>query len=47
MADYEFITIWRVKAPQDKVWNLIFHSEDWPNWWRGVGAGRKVKRRRC
>ena len=36
MADYEFVTIWRFPALQDKVWDLIFHSEGWPNWWRGV-----------
>src|SRR4030095_14411863 len=43
MADYEFLTIWRVKAPQQKVWDLIFHSEDWPSWWCGV---EKVERLR-
>jgi hypothetical protein len=35
MADYEFVTIWRVKAPQQKVWDLILHSENWPSWWPG------------
>jgi uncharacterized protein YndB with AHSA1/START domain len=43
MADYEFITIWRFKAPQEKVWDLIFHSEDWPKWWRGVEKVEKLK----
>ena len=43
MADYEFITIWQFEAPQDKVWDLIFHSEQWPQWWRGV---EKVERLR-
>jgi hypothetical protein len=32
MADYKFITIWRFKSPQEKVWDLIFHSENWPEW---------------
>jgi len=36
MAQYEFVTIWKFKAPQQRVWDLIFHSEDWPTWWRGV-----------
>jgi uncharacterized protein YndB with AHSA1/START domain len=36
MADYAFVTIWRFKAPQEKVWDLIFHSENWPEWWPGV-----------
>jgi hypothetical protein len=43
MADYEFVTIWRIKAPQEKVWDLIFHSEDWPNWWRGVERVEKLR----
>ena len=42
MAQYEFTTIWRVRAPQDKVWDLIFHSDRWPNWWRGIESVEKV-----
>ncbi len=36
MPAYEFVTIWRTKAPLDKVWNEIYYSERWPEWWRGV-----------
>jgi len=36
MNTYEFVTIWRVNAPIEKVWNEIYHSTDWPTWWRGV-----------
>jgi uncharacterized protein YndB with AHSA1/START domain len=43
MADYEFVTIWRAKAPQEKVWDLIFHSEQWPEWWRGVERVDKIR----
>ena len=43
MADYEFVTIWQFKAPQQAVWDLIFNSEDWPNWWRGVERVEKLK----
>jgi uncharacterized protein YndB with AHSA1/START domain len=43
MADYDFVTIWRFKAPQEKVWSLIFHSEDWPSWWRGVESVEKLR----
>ncbi|HKN84335.1 MAG TPA: hypothetical protein VJW17_12895 [Pyrinomonadaceae bacterium] len=32
MNTYEFVTIWRVKAPIEKVWNEIYHSTDWPTW---------------
>lgn len=43
MADYEFVTIWHFKAPREKVWDLIFHSENWPTWWRGVEKVEKLK----
>jgi hypothetical protein len=36
MKDYKFITIWRVEAPLEDVWNEIYHSLDWPKWWKGV-----------
>ena len=36
MKDYEFVTIWRVQAPIDRVWNEIYNSKDWPTWWKGV-----------
>lgn len=43
MADYEFTTIWRVRAPQEKVWELIFNSDRWPSWWRGVEKVQKLR----
>lgn len=36
MAEYEFVTIWRISAPIETVWDEIYHSERWPSWWRGV-----------
>lgn len=43
MANYEFVTIWRVQAPLPKVWDLIYHSENWPEWWRGVEKVEKLE----
>jgi uncharacterized protein YndB with AHSA1/START domain len=43
MANYEFVTVWRVKAPIEKVWELIYHPENWPEWWRGVEKVEKLK----
>jgi len=43
MATYEFVTIWRVKAPLEQVWDLIFHSKNWPEWWRSVEKVEKLK----
>jgi uncharacterized protein YndB with AHSA1/START domain len=36
MADYNFETVWRLRAPIGAVWQAIFESEKWPQWWRGV-----------
>ena len=36
MADYAFVTHWRIAAPIDAVWDAIYGSEDWPSWWGDV-----------
>ena len=36
MTSYAFITTWRLEAPLEEVWDAIYHSERWPEWWRGV-----------
>jgi len=43
MASYRFTTIWKVQVPHHKVWDLIFNSEAWPTWWRGVEKVEKLK----
>lgn len=39
MAEYHFLTIWRIQAPLDEVYAAIEDSLHWPNWWPSV---RKV-----
>jgi hypothetical protein len=39
MAAYSFLTTWCVDAPIDRVWDVIYASERYPEWWNGV---RKV-----
>ena len=34
--NYSFTTNWYVKAPLEKVWETIYKSEEWPEWWKGV-----------
>ncbi|HTK38778.1 MAG TPA: hypothetical protein VL325_09830 [Pyrinomonadaceae bacterium] len=33
---YEFVSIWNLEAPVEKVWEKIKRSESWPEWWKGV-----------
>lgn len=44
MSAYEFVTIWRISAPVDRVWKEIYHSENWPSWWRGVVKVSELKK---
>jgi hypothetical protein len=36
MSSYEFVSIWNVDGPIDRVWEIIKDSKTWPEWWRGV-----------
>jgi hypothetical protein len=36
MADYAFLTTWRIAAPREAVFEVIHESERWPEWWDGV-----------
>jgi uncharacterized protein YndB with AHSA1/START domain len=39
---YDFLTTWCLEAPREPVWEAIWDSERWPQWWRGVVAARKL-----
>ncbi len=36
MPEYVFESTWRIAAPIEAVWEAIYHSENWPTWWREV-----------
>ena len=36
MAQYEFLTTWLLDAPREDVFEMLWDSEGWPTWWRGV-----------
>ena|SRR5215475_11039243 len=44
MSAYEFVTIWRIRAPIETVWNEIYHSTEWPRWWKGVESVVEVRK---
>ena len=33
---YDFLTTWVLEAPRERVWDAIWDSQRWPEWWRGV-----------
>ena len=42
MSEYSFLTTWCLEAPREPVWDAIWDSESWPQWWRGVTAAEKL-----
>ncbi|MGH2922479.1 MAG: SRPBCC family protein [Solirubrobacterales bacterium] len=36
MAEYRFLTTWLLEADREQVWDAIYESERWPEWWQGV-----------
>jgi Polyketide cyclase / dehydrase and lipid transport len=36
MADYAFVTRWRLSAPVERVFDVIDMAREWPAWWPGV-----------
>lgn len=40
MAEYKFVSVWRIEAPIEAVWEAIHDSDRWPAWW---GSVRRVE----
>jgi len=43
MAEYSFLTTWILGADRESVWDVIYASERWPEWWRGVVAADELE----
>lgn len=43
MSDYEFVTIWRLSAPVERVYEALHASDRWPEWWPGVEKVEEVE----
>jgi hypothetical protein len=44
MAHFDFVTVWRLRAPLEQVWANIYDHERWPSWWKGVERVDVVRR---
>jgi uncharacterized protein YndB with AHSA1/START domain len=42
MADYTFITTWKLEAPVEQIWQELIAVEQWPSWWRGVEHVQRI-----
>ena len=36
MAEYRFLTTWLLEADRERVWEAVYDSDSWPEWWKGV-----------
>ena len=43
MAEYRFLTTWLLEAPRERIWDAIYESERWPEWWKGVEEATKLE----
>jgi Polyketide cyclase / dehydrase and lipid transport len=43
MASYAFVTVWRLEAPIEPVYDAIANSLRWPEWWPTVTAVEQVR----
>ena len=42
-SQYSFVTNWELKAPLQDVWDAVYNSLEWPQWWRGVRSVVEIK----
>jgi uncharacterized protein YndB with AHSA1/START domain len=42
MPSYRFLTTWVIEAERERVWDAIYDSDSWPDWWRGVARTERL-----
>jgi uncharacterized protein YndB with AHSA1/START domain len=43
VAEYRFLTTWLLEAERERVWDAVYESERWPEWWKGVEEATKLE----
>jgi uncharacterized protein YndB with AHSA1/START domain len=43
VPEYNFLTTWLLEAERERVWEAIYDSESWPQWWKGVLEAEKLE----
>jgi len=44
VADYSLVSIWQLAAPIERVWEIIYDSAAWPEWWPYVASVEELER---
>jgi uncharacterized protein YndB with AHSA1/START domain len=42
VGEYSLLTTWCLDATRERVWDAIWDSERWPEWWRGVVSSERL-----
>ena len=43
MPAYRFCTTWVLEAERERVWDVIYDSDSWPEWWRGIRSTTRLE----
>jgi hypothetical protein len=43
VAEFQFLTIWRIDAPVAAAWAAIHDSAHWPEWWKNVEGVAEIE----
>jgi uncharacterized protein YndB with AHSA1/START domain len=43
MAQYCFLTEWRLEAPVERVWDVLLDVRRWPAWWKGFRSAEVLE----
>ena len=42
MPAYRFCTTWVLEADRERVWDAIYDSDSWPEWWHGIKSTQRL-----
>lgn len=43
-VQYSFTTVWNIHAPVELVWDAIYDSGKWPDWWKDFQSVVEIKK---
>jgi hypothetical protein len=42
LSAYQFTTTWVLEAERERVWDIIYDSDSWHEWWRGIRSTKRL-----